>query len=201
MSLKNQSLLKQAENGTKGMDGAPNILNKLVDLSRMFSLMNTESLYFPGQTADDKLAVELGQVSGLLSVSYNTKLPTEQDYDAHITELSKLKNTVSKLNKQLQNSIDKLNQDKQDLMLEQQRKLLNRTSLSSSFSSLEQHQSKKRKAEFMTNLAAEHPHKKFRKAVTPTTTATTTLTTIPTTTTTTPIPTPTPTPIAPTPQN
>jgi len=110
--LKNESLVKQAQAGTAGQDGAPAILNKMVDLSRAFSMMNSASLYFPGQTEDDKLAVQLGEVSNMLKISYSTKLPTEEDYDKHIQALDNLISRTSTLSRQLHNSKHKLRDKK-----------------------------------------------------------------------------------------
>jgi len=162
MTFKNKSLVTQAEQGTKGVDGAPAVLNKLVEISRMYSLTDTKALYFPGQTPDDKLAVDLANVAGLLSVSYNTRLPTEADYTSHIEELAKLASTLTVLKRQVNNSIDKLTREKEDLVHDQRRKFL-QLPRSNSFDTIDGVEYKKRKADWIAGGDIVHANKKQRK--------------------------------------
>jgi len=149
MRLRNDKIERSIrENIGKEEKGTPAIYNKIVNLSRIFSQMNRESLYFPCQTPDDRLAMDLAQIIQGVSGSYSTKLPTIDDYDKHITDLTDLHNLSTTLCRQLKNSIEELKNQRNDLVTQQTRRAITR---SNSFSVLEEQQSKKRKHNFTTS--------------------------------------------------
>jgi len=162
MRLKNEKIEKSIkENLGDSEKGSPAIYNKIVNLSRIYSHINTDGFYFPGQSKDDRLAVDLAHIIQGVSHGYNTNLPTEDDYDKHIDDLTELRKLTNILDHQLGNTIDNLKNRKRDLLNQRLRKAT--ISRSSSFSIVEETIAKKRKYDDATKLLT--PPKKRHKFV------------------------------------
>jgi len=110
-------------NAASGEKGSPQLYNRLLPLARVVSQLDIGSVYFPGQTPDDKLSLELAYTIQMLNSKFSTRLPSLDDYDANIKYLEELVTTTKVLHCQLNALITKLKDDKAELVSEKKKKI------------------------------------------------------------------------------
>eukprot|EP01127_Copromyxa_protea_P005868 TRINITY_DN156_c0_g1_i8.p4 TRINITY_DN156_c0_g1~~TRINITY_DN156_c0_g1_i8.p4 ORF type:complete len:106 (-),score=22.24 TRINITY_DN156_c0_g1_i8:1055-1372(-) len=92
--------------GEAGLSGnTPGVLNKAIAMSNIFSTVNTNSLYFPNETRDESLALQLAyELQHVDDPPFSTHVPTIRDYNAAIGDMEEKLKKVSALHRQLSSS-------------------------------------------------------------------------------------------------
>jgi hypothetical protein len=84
--------------------GTFKLVNQTMNEAFLFTKTHPESLYYPGQTPDDRLAKELAwELVNVDNLPFSTRQPTKADYDKNIVYLSEQIQVVKNLQVQLTN--------------------------------------------------------------------------------------------------